>query len=556
MYRIGDFKLVNLPKLATIDLRDSKKLIECPNVSGSPNLKHVTLNRCESLPEVDSSIFHLQKLETLCVAGCTLLKSLFSNTCSPALHVLNAMNCFNLKEFSVPFASVDGLHLYLSKWNGNELPSSILHTQNIKKFAFPISDCLVDLPENFCDNIWLGSQRNPEQDPFITLDKLLSSPAFMSVKVLTFCKIPILSEFPDSISLLSSLKYLNLIHMAIKSLPETIKYLPRLECVRVYDCRLLQSIPALYWFITNEESIPCFLFLINYNKLDPHSYQTVLKEAMDGFELEARHSSENEDAHNYIILNFLPAMPGTENWFHYSSTQVSDTLELPSNLLGFAYYLVLSPGIMDFGVGFGCKCYLDNSSGERICITSFTEGNSIESTWNYTSFRMKSNHLVLWYDPQICKQIMDTVQQTKAITDANSTIYNSKLTFTFFMNETLYDEVEIKECGFRWIYQQETVSSTISESHVEEETMSSSDFQSNEQEEIVSPTNFESDDLEETFPPRNKLKLDIVGTPPSNLQLDERHDLRYSLEELMHIGFRVDHMNTLFGSTEEEESNS
>ena len=290
----------------------------------------------------------------------------------------------------------------------------------------------------------------------------------------------------------------------------------------------------IFILIPNEEPIPCFIFLINCNKLDPHSYQTVLKDAMHGFELEARQSSENEDAHNYIILNFLPAMPGMENWFHYSSTQVSVTLELPSNLLGFVYYLVLSQGIMDFVVGFGCKCYLDNSSGERICITSFTEGNSIESTWNYTSFRMKSDHLVLWYDPRICKQKMDAVQQTKAITDANSTIYNSKLTFTFFMDETLYDEVEIKECGFRWIYQEETVSLTISESKHEVETVSSSDCQSNEQEEIILPTNFESDDLKETFPPRNKLKLDIVGTPPSNLELDETHDLRY-ITFLSHI---------------------
>ena len=99
----------------------------------------------------------------------------------------------------------------------------------------------------------------------------------------------------------------------------------------------------------------------------------------------------------------------------------------------------------------------------------------------------------------------------------NSTSYNPKLTFTFFIDETLYDEVEIKECGFRWIYQQETVSSTISDSHDEEEIVSSSDCQSNEQEEIVSPTNFELDALEDTIPPRKKLKLDIVKIRKGNV---------------------------------------
>jgi len=516
--------LQNLPNLEKIELSHSKKLIECPNVSGSPNLKHVRLNGCESMAEVDSSIFHLQKLEVLNVSGCTSLKSLSSNTCSPALNELNVSYCVNLKEFSIPFSSV-GLDLIFTDWDGNELPSSILHTQNLTGFGFPISDCLVDLPENFCNNIWLSSPVNSEHDLFITLDKVLSSPAFMCVKVLTFGDIPNLSEIPDSISLLSSLETLRLIHMSIKSLPETIKYLPRLKGVHVYNCNLVQSIPALQRFIPKlvvwncesleevlsstgepyDKPIPCstvllicekldphsyqtvlkdamdriqtgpslydddeiiwYFFpaipsltvLLNCKKLDPHSYQTVLKDSMDGIEVGARQGSENEDAHDDIIKYMLPAMPGMENWFHYSSTQLSVTLELPSNLLGFAYYLVLSQGHMGYGVGFGCECYLDNSSGERICITSFTRDKFREEPWTDTSIHMMSDHLLVWYDPRSCKQIMDAVEQTKAISDLNSTSYNPKLTFTFFIDETLYDEVEIKECGFRWIYKKETV---------------------------------------------------------------------------------------------------
>ncbi|KEH18360.1 putative TIR domain, P-loop containing nucleoside triphosphate hydrolase [Medicago truncatula] len=162
--------VVNLPNLEIIDLNGSKKLIECPNVSGSPNLKEVILRECESMPEVDSSIFHLQKLERLNVCGCTSLKSLSSNTCSPALRHFSSVYCINLKEFSVPLTSVH-LHGLYTEWYGNELPSSILHAQNLKNFGFSISDCLVDLPENFCDSFYLVSEKNRENDPFITLDK-------------------------------------------------------------------------------------------------------------------------------------------------------------------------------------------------------------------------------------------------------------------------------------------------------------------------------------------------------------------------------------------------
>jgi hypothetical protein len=103
--------LQNLPNLEILDLSNSKKLIECPNVSGSPNLKYVRLNGCLSLPEVDSSIFFLQKLESLIIKGCMSLKSISSNTCSPALRESNAMDCINLQEFSVTFSSVDRLFL-------------------------------------------------------------------------------------------------------------------------------------------------------------------------------------------------------------------------------------------------------------------------------------------------------------------------------------------------------------------------------------------------------------------------------------------------------------
>ena len=101
-----------------------------------------------------------------------------------------------------------------------------------------------------------------------------------------------------------------------------------------------------------------------------------------------------------------------ENWFHYSSTEVSVTLELPSNLLGFVYYLVLSQGYIGYDAGFGCECYLDNSSGERISLTSFGRDTFRQKPWTDTSIHMMSDHLLVWYDPGSCKQIMDAVEQT------------------------------------------------------------------------------------------------------------------------------------------------
>jgi hypothetical protein len=61
---------------------------------------------------------------------------------------------------------------------------------------------------------------------------------------------------------------------------------------------------------------------------------------------------------------------------------------------------------------------------------------------------------------------MEAVEEIKDITS-----HSPKLTFRFLIDEseTLYDGVSIKETGFRWIYQEETISSTILESNDQDE---------------------------------------------------------------------------------------
>ncbi|KAF1872981.1 hypothetical protein Lal_00016093 [Lupinus albus] len=91
----------NMPMLKKIYLPFSKLLIECPDLSGSPNLESISLLGCESLGQLHPSIFTLQKLEELIVSGCTSLSSICSKTCSPSLQRLHAVGCTNLLECSI-----------------------------------------------------------------------------------------------------------------------------------------------------------------------------------------------------------------------------------------------------------------------------------------------------------------------------------------------------------------------------------------------------------------------------------------------------------------------
>jgi hypothetical protein len=193
------------------------------------------------------------------------------------------------------------------------------------------------------------------------------------------------------------------------------------------------------------------------NTVSTEKLETILEDAISKIERGARLNSGNE----YLNMQYLlPVMAAMEYWFDYTSTQVSFILELPPNLLGFAYYFVLSKGRVRKGACSGCECGLDNISGERIFITSFPTHDLFSfPDINETSIPIGSDHVVFWYDPVACKQI------TEAVDDhVNITSYSPKLTFRFFFDET--ETVSIKECGFHWIYQKDTVS-TIFESHDE-----------------------------------------------------------------------------------------
>ncbi|KAJ1420309.1 Leucine-rich repeat 3 [Sesbania bispinosa] len=295
----------NLPNLEILDLNGSTRLIECPNLSRAPNIKHVNLSHCERLPFIDPSIFSLQKLEVLNVGACTSLKSLCSSSCPPSLRSVYALGCINLQEFSVTLLMPSATGMYL----------------------------------NFGGSVISGKE------------------------------------------------------------------------VGV--------------------------------------------------------------------------------WFHYHSIEPFVTIdELPLNLLGIVFYLVVSQVqscYIGYGGCFGCECYLESSGGEKINITSFFVDKSSLINTLQTSLEMMCDHVVLWYDEQCCKQIMETI---KGINDISNG-YNPMLTFEFFAQNRFGEEVAIKECGFRWIYPSED--QNVSEFDEQEETVPSTE--KFKQRVFGTPSNQETGDL-------------------------------------------------------------
>ncbi|XP_057735695.1 uncharacterized protein LOC130951098 isoform X2 [Arachis stenosperma] len=118
----------------------------------------------------------------------------------------------------------------------------------------------------------------------------------------------------------------------------------------------------------------------------------------------------------------------------------------------------------------------------------------------YIGFQMNllSDHVLLWYDSQCCKQIMEIIRGRKAVDDDDQ---NANLEVKFLARLPNKEQVAIKACGIRWIY-----------SNMEEESRGCGFKRSRE---VFASQNeekgFESDDEgEEPVPPAKKFKHSLM----------------------------------------------
>ncbi|KAK7283874.1 hypothetical protein RIF29_13622 [Crotalaria pallida] len=446
----------------------------------------------------------------------------------------------------------------------NKVPSSVLHLQNLETFFFPICESLKDLPENFANRqIVLSDSKTLGGDALITLRTVLPCPVFRNVRCLSI-RSSKLSELPDNIWLLSSLETLKISGCNFISLPESIKYLPRLVLIDVSQNQMLRSVPALPQSIESfygcdcvslktllgsktepSKKTSCIFLLHNCINLDQDAYDAILKDAITRIEYGANSMSavtlENEDdVEEEIVISsnicyFLPARRGkVGECFHYSATQASITIELNPifKSLGFVLYFVLSQVhscYINVHVSLGCECYLEKSSGEMVIVTSFWVDKYFSQSILH-SYKLISDHVLLWYDAQCCEGITEAIKEIKAINDGNTT---DNLTFKFFTCNDVNEVLVIKECGVRWIYPSDQI--------VEEgrgcKCKRGRDIYESHNGTIVrnGATKCESDEPDEMVPPSKKLKQCVFGTP-SNLDRKEVEDLRLLLELHLHIG--------------------
>lgn len=206
-----------LPSLKILNLSHSHGLTTTPDLSGLPNLERLILKNCRNLVEVDESIGDLEKLVFFNLKDCKNLMKLptrIKMSCS--LHKLILSGCSKLVHHS------------------NTVGTSQSHTTgtDMKK------------ADSLSANLWKSilSWAAPRKNIMPTSFSVSNLPRSLGSLSLADCN---LLEIPGDLSILSSLKYLDLCGNPILSLPENMRSLIQLETLLLEDCTKLRTLPEL-----------------------------------------------------------------------------------------------------------------------------------------------------------------------------------------------------------------------------------------------------------------------------------------------------------------------
>ncbi|XWS10513.1 hypothetical protein CRYUN_Cryun39dG0086100 [Craigia yunnanensis] len=272
-----------LPNLKILNLNHSHGLLKTPNFSRLPSLEKLMLKDCIKLIEVDQSIGELKTLAFLSFKDCKNLMKLPSTIgLLISLKVLNLSGCAKLDDVprelhnmkSLKVLNLDETAIYQSKWW-----MSWLSLKRSKELGF----------------FWASLPRS--------LVKLSLESCRLSDDVM-----------PGDFSSLSSLKCLNLSRNPLRSPPESIKSLTKLDELLLTSCTKLQvvpKLPILSNFVEMYRSISPLSFTLTTIPCLFSSKQCVifgcerLIEVQDVFKLEPIENFEAEEIKSFFKMDSI-----------------------------------------------------------------------------------------------------------------------------------------------------------------------------------------------------------------------------------------------------------
>ena len=186
-------------------------MIETPNFSGAPNLKHLILQRCTRLYKIHASIRNLRRLIQLDLNGCKCLEILPHKISLESLEVFDLSGCSRLKKFPEIVGNMPCLlKLDFDKTAIQELPASVHNLTNLTFLSLRNRKNLSSLTDAIC--------------------------TMTSLKNLILSGCSKLDELPENLGNLEGLEVLDVSGTAIKALPSSVVLLKNLRGISICRC--------------------------------------------------------------------------------------------------------------------------------------------------------------------------------------------------------------------------------------------------------------------------------------------------------------------------------
>ncbi|TQE13864.1 hypothetical protein C1H46_000495 [Malus baccata] len=236
-----------LVNLQVIDLSQSYRLTEVPNLSRSLKIVKIDLRDCESLVEIPSYFQHLDKLTCLDLGSCSSLKYLPKMPGN--IQYLN-LECSGIKELPESVWSNENIsYLNLGQCKDlKKLPSSKCKLKNLEKLNLDSCSKFEKFPEILEPMEHLKSL-SLIRTAVTELPSSICELKYLESLDLTECSR--FSKFPEILKPMEHLVSLSLQDTAVEMLPSSIGSLNRLQDLNLSDCRQLKDVPTSIYSLTN-----------------------------------------------------------------------------------------------------------------------------------------------------------------------------------------------------------------------------------------------------------------------------------------------------------------
>uniref|UniRef100_A0A1J3EZV1 ADP-ribosyl cyclase/cyclic ADP-ribose hydrolase n=1 Tax=Noccaea caerulescens TaxID=107243 RepID=A0A1J3EZV1_NOCCA len=263
-----------LEKLEVVDLSGCSSVTSVPDFSC--NVEVLLLNET-AIEEIPPRIKYMRKLELLEIKNCLRLTSLPSSICElNSLVELNISGCPNFTSFPEITETMDSLkYLSLNGTAIKELPSSFKNLTGLCSLDLENCNSLISLPDGlskFLEDLNISGCSNLDNLPgcFRNLGSLVNVRAsgcrseivdylgdgLSSLKTLDLSDCGI-TEFPEALTLISTLTELDLRHNCFSKIPSSIKDLQELQSLDLSHCQELQSLSGIPVGLTRLNVLSC-----------------------------------------------------------------------------------------------------------------------------------------------------------------------------------------------------------------------------------------------------------------------------------------------------------